>query len=143
MEPICFIERPRFEGVGPQHQDPLPNESDSFDDDALFSAFFNKMLAHIARKASTVAAVEMSKSIPPNVVLPLPTKSGMFTLSPEKTVSQLAAEIQNVDRKAKNITFTNLEGSAVDANTTLDKLSNHSFWINVNKNKIRIFPSVV
>ena len=85
----------------------------------------------------------MSKSIPPNVQLPLPTKQGQFTLSPEKTVGQLASEIQNLDKKARNVSVNTLDGSTVDLDTTLDKISNRSFWIHVNKNKIRVFPSVV
>ena len=85
----------------------------------------------------------MTKSVPPNVVLPLPTKTGMFRLSPEKTVGALATKIQKMDGQIKSITIIDIDGSEFNQDTKLDVIASQSFWINVNNNRIRIFPSVV
>lgn len=85
------------------------------------------------RKFSDIIAVEMSKSIPPSIVIPLGSKSGMFTLTPEKTVGDLVSEIQTVDKKAKKINITDIHQESMTLDTKLADFITSSFWISINK----------
>jgi hypothetical protein len=104
------------------------------------------MLRSVLRRFShPVSAVEMTSTSPPRIKLPF--AGGQlwkeFVLDPEKTVSELAKEIQSESPSAAKVSLSTLSGDTVCPEVHLQKVVDHIFHINYEKADLRIYPSVL